>query len=85
MPMNHAGAGNDALALRDRQRAGSRKQAGDIEPMTIDTSVTFGQLGGLDHHVRSLKEMIVFPLLVRYLCHFPIAFLAHLYLFNLSF
>ena len=31
--------------------------------MTLDTSVTWDSIGGLDHHIRSLKEMVVFPLL----------------------
>jgi hypothetical protein len=31
--------------------------------MFIDTSVGFGNIGGLGHYVHALKEMIVFPLM----------------------
>eukprot|EP01147_Barroeca_monosierra_P006424 gene6424-9317_t len=34
-----------------------------FNPMTIDTSVSFSDVGGLEHHIEALKEMIVFPLL----------------------
>jgi SpoVK/Ycf46/Vps4 family AAA+-type ATPase len=36
---------------------------GDIEPMGIDKSVSFDNIGGLDEHIQSLKEAVVFPLL----------------------
>lgn len=36
---------------------------GDIEPMGIDKSVSFENIGGLDEHIQSLKESVVFPLL----------------------
>jgi ATP-dependent 26S proteasome regulatory subunit len=39
------------------------KGPADIDPMHIDPSIGFGHVGGLSHHIRSLKEMIVFPLL----------------------
>jgi ATP-dependent 26S proteasome regulatory subunit len=35
----------------------------DVEPMHIDKSISFENIGGLDHHIASLKEMIVFPIL----------------------
>ncbi|XP_033644751.1 ATPase family AAA domain-containing protein 2-like isoform X1 [Asterias rubens] len=46
---------------KDRQKIGS--SLADVDPMTIDTSVTFDSVGGLNQHVQSLKEMVVFPLL----------------------
>jgi SpoVK/Ycf46/Vps4 family AAA+-type ATPase len=36
---------------------------GDIEPMGLDKTVGFDQIGGLDGHIQSLKESIVFPLM----------------------
>lgn len=68
--------GEEARVLQDRQRAGQFTGA-DIDPMTIDKyvclveplalltswrSTNFSHVGGLDHHIRSLKEMVVFPL-----------------------
>lgn len=31
--------------------------------MTVDTSVTFDSVGGLDEHIRALKEVVAFPLM----------------------
>nr|KAG5711753.1 hypothetical protein BaRGS_023517 [Batillaria attramentaria] len=47
--------------LKDRVRAGA--SLADIDPMEIDRTVTFESVGGLQKHIRTLKEMIVFPLL----------------------
>ena len=47
--------------LRDRARIGS--SLADVDPMSVDRSVGFDSVGGLQSHLRSLKEMIVFPLL----------------------
>lgn len=35
----------------------------DVEPMTVDRSISFSSVGGLSSHVRSLREMVVLPLL----------------------
>lgn len=56
-------AGADAVVLADRQRARQGASGADIEPMLINKTTNFEHIGGLDHHVRALKEMIVFPLL----------------------
>ena len=46
---------------RDRIRIGA--SLADINPMSVDHSVTFDSIGGLTKHIRALKEMIIFPLL----------------------
>ena len=46
--------------VEERQRAA---RGSDIEAMTIDKTVTFQNIGGLHHHVKALREMIVFPLM----------------------
>ena len=53
--------GYDRDVLTARQKIGQGPT--DIEPMTIDQSVSFDQVGGLQHYVQGLSEMIVFPLL----------------------
>ena len=58
-PMN-APQGEDADIIKERMK-GSKGDS--IEPMNIDKSVSFENIGGLSHHVKSLKEMIVFPLM----------------------
>lgn len=58
-PMNQA-VGDDANVIKERMKAG---KGDSIEPMTIDKTVSFQTIGGLQHHVKSLKEMIVFPLM----------------------
>ena len=49
------------MVLRGRQRVGSGLT--DIEPMQLDQAISFDHVGGLQHYVHSLKEMIVFPLM----------------------
>lgn len=46
---------------RDRVAIGA--SLADINPMSIDRETSFASIGGLTGHIRSLKEMIVFPLL----------------------
>ena len=47
--------------IKDRAKIGS--SLADIDPMSLDRSVSFESVGGLGKHIQSLKEMIVFPLL----------------------
>ncbi|XP_014667126.1 PREDICTED: ATPase family AAA domain-containing protein 2-like isoform X1 [Priapulus caudatus] len=49
------------VILRDRVKIGS--SLADVDPMKIDSSVTFESVGGLGKHVRALKEMVAFPLM----------------------
>lgn len=46
----------DKASRRDIARA-------DVTPIAVDPSVGFASVGGLDKHVRALKEMVVLPLL----------------------
>ena len=57
-----AGMGSGAVAGGGPDGGGGGKNA-DILPMYIDPSITFEHVGGLDSHVRELKEMIVMPML----------------------
>lgn len=41
----------------------SHKGGADIQPVQVDDSVTFDQVGGLADYVQSLKEIVFFPLL----------------------
>lgn len=43
--------------------APERAVRADITPVEIDQNVDWSQVGGLDHHVRALKEMVMFPLM----------------------
>ena len=47
--------------LRDRTKTGA--SLADIDPMNIDRSVNFTNVGGLGKHIRQLKEMVAFPLM----------------------
>ncbi|KAK9811900.1 hypothetical protein WJX72_012131 [[Myrmecia] bisecta] len=42
-----------------RDRSGTNAE---ITPLEVDPSVTFDQVGGLDHYIKALKEMIFLPL-----------------------
>ncbi|KAJ1364369.1 Lex-1p [Parelaphostrongylus tenuis] len=50
------------MVIRERLR-----QAGgsctDIDPMSIDKSIGFEEIGGLGAHIQSLKEVVLFPML----------------------
>ncbi|XP_059501931.1 ATPase family AAA domain-containing protein 2-like isoform X4 [Stegostoma tigrinum] len=46
---------------KDRMKIGA--SLADVDPMQIDTSVSFSSVGGLSSHIAALKEMVVFPLL----------------------
>eukprot|EP00042_Codosiga_hollandica_P047112 m.506263 g.506263 ORF g.506263 m.506263 type:complete len:1270 (+) comp57372_c0_seq7:108-3917(+) len=60
LPMNFPKEGGEKVLLKDRERVGG--SLADIEPMQIDRTTSFDDVGGLQQHVHSLKEMIVFPL-----------------------
>ncbi|XP_062841357.1 ATPase family AAA domain-containing protein 2-like [Trichomycterus rosablanca] len=53
---------DDLLGLhKDRIKIGA--SLADVDPMTIDQTVRFDSIGGLNRHISALKEMVVFPLL----------------------
>uniref|UniRef100_A0A915AFS1 Bromo domain-containing protein n=1 Tax=Parascaris univalens TaxID=6257 RepID=A0A915AFS1_PARUN len=58
MPMNFFEENEDSLEI-----AVPKPGASDFDLMNVDRSITFDKVGGLDHHIRSLKEMILFPML----------------------
>ncbi len=61
LPMNFTPDDTRRGPLHDRLRIGT--SLADISPMNIDNNVTFDSIGGLNKHIRSLKEMIMFPLM----------------------
>jgi len=61
LPMNISPEEGVTGIMKDRQNIGS--SLADIDPMTVDRSVTFESIGGLQQHIQSLKEMVIFPLL----------------------
>ncbi|XP_037541679.1 ATPase family AAA domain-containing protein 2B [Nematolebias whitei] len=61
LPMNLTAEDLASGVLRDRVKVGA--SLADVDPMNVDTSVRFDSVGGLSHHIQSLKEMVVFPLL----------------------
>jgi ATPase family AAA domain-containing protein 2 len=44
-------------------RAGAGSHLADVDPVAVVPTVDFGHVGGLDHHIRALKEMVMLPLL----------------------
>ncbi|XP_022761765.1 ATPase family AAA domain-containing protein At1g05910 isoform X4 [Durio zibethinus] len=57
---------SDALATLTSgiQTAGpSSKGGADIQPLQVDESVSFNEIGGLSEYIDALKEMVFFPLL----------------------
>ncbi|KAI5611234.1 ATPase family AAA domain-containing protein 2B [Silurus asotus] len=61
LPMNLRADDLANGVLRDRVKVGA--SLADVDPMNLDTSVKFDSVGGLTSHIKSLKEMVVFPLL----------------------
>ena len=50
------GSIQDKHSQRDLSRA-------DVLPVAVDGTIGFDQVGGLDHHIMQLKEMVVLPLM----------------------
>lgn len=46
-----------------RLKSGSGSKIIPIGPETLDSSIRFSSIGGLDRHVQSLKEMILLPMM----------------------
>jgi ATP-dependent Zn protease len=62
LPVNFAPAGGQGSSS---QNLGGKAGANlaDTDPMELDPTVRFCHVGGLDEHIRCLKEMVVFPML----------------------
>ena len=54
--LNMGGSVVDHSSKRDLSKA-------DVNPVAVDPNVSFASVGGLDGHIRGLKEMVVLPLL----------------------
>lgn len=52
------------LPVSSRPHEASKKLA-DVNPVVLDTSIRFEDVGGLEEHIRCLKEMVVFPMLYK--------------------
>ncbi|KAF9142483.1 hypothetical protein BG015_000836, partial [Linnemannia schmuckeri] len=52
-----------AESRRDVIASRTSGQLADTDPLAVGKSVDFSKVGGLDHHVKSLKEMVILPLL----------------------
>lgn len=54
-------------SLGEEAGDGIKPEAGgrlaDVDPVSVDTSIRFSDVGGLEAHVRCLQEMVVFPML----------------------
>jgi len=63
--MELGGTTSGSLAGRSPFRGASSENTGKaaVEPVKIDPTLSWEQIGGLDDYIRALKEMIVLPLL----------------------
>lgn len=59
--MPHLLAGVEVDDVKGKTEAGGR--LADIDPVSLDTSIRFSHVGGLEEHVCCLQEMVVFPML----------------------
>jgi SpoVK/Ycf46/Vps4 family AAA+-type ATPase len=67
LPINWRDAGvynidPDESALLSRHKDATKQRA-DIQPLVIDKSIDWNEVGGLDGHIRALKEMVLLPLM----------------------
>ncbi|XP_046385794.1 ATPase family AAA domain-containing protein 2-like isoform X2 [Ischnura elegans] len=63
MPLNYSSLGrSEGVGVGG---VGSKKAPADVDPMILDTSVRFEHVGGLESHIRCLKEIVVFPMLYK--------------------
>ncbi|XP_031785660.1 ATPase family AAA domain-containing protein 2 isoform X2 [Nasonia vitripennis] len=44
-------------------QGGPTDKKADISPISVDTDITFNDVGGLESHIHCLKEMVVFPMM----------------------
>ncbi|KAM8953246.1 ATPase family AAA domain-containing protein 2B-like [Pelodytes ibericus] len=61
LPMNPRAEDLANDILREPVKDGA--SLADVDPMSLDRSVTFDHVGGLSQHIYALKEMVVFPLM----------------------
>jgi hypothetical protein len=63
MPMNLGGVeGSSGNGMKDSASNRDLVKA-DVLPLQIDSGIGFASVGGLDSHLRALKEMVILPLL----------------------
>eukprot|EP00166_Cyanidium_caldarium_P000307 ctg_1118.g342 len=62
--MDMGGTASGGLASRSPQghMQPDRLRANALEPLRVDPHLTWDRVGGLEHHVRALKEMVFLPL-----------------------
>ena len=60
-PVNLSKQDATKAVFRERKSVGA--SMADIQPMEMDMGVTFESVGGVDDHINSLREMVIFPLL----------------------
>ena len=60
-PMNMSGKDMSKAIFKERSKVGA--SLADVQPMEMDSGVSFDSVGGLKEYVNSLKEMVMFPLL----------------------
>ncbi|KAK6644905.1 hypothetical protein RUM43_001181 [Polyplax serrata] len=69
MPLNYKPSESNQLqktpAHSTKTSAAGPKGPADVDPMAIDTSIRFDKVGGLEGHLKCLKEMVVFPMLYK--------------------
>lgn len=62
MPMDLGGGGGGSHGMKDQASKRDLIKA-DVLPLQIDAGIGFASVGGLDSHLRALKEMVILPLL----------------------
>jgi len=55
----------DRLLKTPVGKGGKRNILAEIQPITVDRSLTFRSVGGLQSHIDKLKEMVIFPLFYK--------------------
>ncbi len=60
-PVNMSKHDATKAIFKERQAVGA--SMADVQPMEMDMGVTFESVGGVDGHINSLREMVIFPLL----------------------
>lgn len=55
--------GKDPFASDGDDPFGAASAVVGIEPIQVDPNISWEDVGGLDHHIRALKEMVALPLL----------------------
>ena len=66
---NNAADAKHSISRRHRFNRDRDASKADANPIEVDTTVSWHDIGGLNHHVKTVKEMVMLPLMYPEIFH----------------